>query len=213
MSVTSKGLGYHSGPIDQRAVTIFPPQAVLERIQLVLLELNLSFLQSPDSPYKLIVVKNPSSSPGGTERALNSMDSTRPSIDLNHRPSRASGVSRVSMQSSRSGVAGYSSKKQSAGPIGSMVMSIFQKIRYVSLFGFQYNRGYDGSTLLPPVRNQNRVDDTFVKFHIVVHKIRFINGVYIVDLKRHKGDIWEFKRLYNDIIVRLDLKGDSALFV
>lgn len=212
MSATSKELGYHSGPIDQRAITIFSPQVVIEKIQLVLLELNLSFAPSSESPYKLIVVKNPSSF-GGAERAFHSIDLSRPSFDLHRQPSRASGISRTSLQSSRSAVAAYSSKKQSAGPIGSMFTSLFQKIRYISLFGFQYNRGYDGSTLLPPVRNQNRAEDSFVKFHIVVHKIRFINGIFIVDLKRHKGDIWEFKRLYNEIIVRLDLKGNGVSFV
>ena len=210
MSTLSQRLGFHSGPIDQRAITIFTPLTVLEKIQLVLLELKLSFTQSPDNPFKLIVIKNPTGF-SFVERPMASFDSSRPSIDLKRQPSKASGISRTSMQSSRS-VNGYS-KKQGSGPIGSMVTSLFQKIRYISMFGFQYNRGYDGSTLLPPVRNQNRVNDSFVQFHIIIHKIRYISGIYIVDLKRHKGDIWEFKRLYNEIIVKLDLKGTNSSFL
>ena len=203
-SAISNELGFHSGPIDQRAITVFNPLEVLEKIQLVLLELNLTFIQSLDNPYKLIVIKNPSESAFG-EQSMASFDSSRPYSDRNRY------LSRTSMQLSRSNPA--HKKQGSGGPIGSMVTSLFQKVRYISMFGFQYNRGFDGTTLLPPVRNQNRLDDLFVKFHIVVHKIRYISGVFIVDLKRHKGDIWEFKRLYNEIIVKLDLRGSTSTFI
>lgn len=160
-------LGYHSGPIDQRAITIFHPYIILEKIQLVLLGMGLSFSLADDNPFKLIVVKSPQSLVAGTTNRFSSRVNMAPNF----------------------------------------FTSLFQKIRYISLFGLQYNRGYDGKPFMPPVRNQNRINDVYVKFHIVVHRIRNINGIFIVDVKRHKGDIWEFKRLYNEIIVKLDLKN------
>jgi hypothetical protein len=85
-------------------------------------------------------------------------------------------------------------------------VSFFQKLRYISTFGFQYNRGYDGSMVPPPTPTTH----SYMKFHVMIHRIKHLKGLVIVDLKRIKGDIWEFKRIYHDIIVKLDLNGESA---
>jgi Kinase associated domain 1 len=131
-----------------------------------------------EDPYKLVVIKNP----------------LEDEYDFTKR--------RPSIQSS-------SSKRSTRKPLGSSITSLFQKFRYISLFGFQYNRGYDGSTFIPPLINYNRpAANTFVKFHVVVHRIRDLDGLYIVDLKRHKGDIWEFKRIYSEVIGKLELDRD-----
>jgi hypothetical protein len=83
-------------------------------------------------------------------------------------------------------------------------VSFFQKLRYISTFGFQYNRGYDGSMVPPPTPTTQ----SYMKFHVMIHRIKHLKGLVIVDLKRIKGDIWEFKRIYHDIIVKLDLNGE-----
>ena len=168
----------HSGPIDQRALTPLEPSVLLERISNVLTNMGLPFTFGED-PYKLVVIKNPYEDE---------------EYDLMKR--------RTSIQS-------QSSRRSVRKPLGSSITSIFQKIRYISLFGFQYNRGYDGSTFIPPLINHNRPPaNTFVKFHVVIHRIRNLDGLYIVDLKRHKGDIWEFKRIYSEIITNLELYRD-----
>ncbi|KAJ3301523.1 hypothetical protein HDV03_000699 [Kappamyces sp. JEL0829] len=191
-SQMSKTLGVHSGPIDQRAISVMRPHNLIEKICQVLNEMDLDFSFS-DDPYKLVVVKSEQSSDEDESGEI-----IRDSLELARRDSRLSRTSRVSARSL--------AKKSG---LGASISSLFQKIKYISTFGLQYNRGYDGTSVIPPARPDEPVN-TFVKFHVVISRIRNINGVYIVDLKRHKGDIWEFKRIYNEIILRLDLKGDLA---
>ncbi|KAJ3346568.1 hypothetical protein HDU91_006998 [Kappamyces sp. JEL0680] len=191
-SQMSKTLGVHSGPIDQRAISVMRPHNLIEKICQVLNEMDLNFSFS-DDPYKLVVVKSEQSSDEDESGEI-----IRDSLELARRDSRLSRTSRVSARSL--------AKKSG---LGASISSLFQKIKYISTFGLQYNRGYDGTSVIPPARPDEPVN-TFVKFHVVISRIRNINGVYIVDLKRHKGDIWEFKRIYNEIILRLDLKGDLA---
>jgi hypothetical protein len=97
-------------------------------------------------------------------------------------------------------------RSQSTTKSGNKGISFFQKIRYISTFGFQYNRGFDGSMIPPP----QPISKSYIKFHVMIHRIKHLQGLVIVDLKRIKGDIWEFKRIYHDIILQLDLNNDSS---
>jgi hypothetical protein len=96
-------------------------------------------------------------------------------------------------------------RSQSTTKSGNKGVSFFQKIRYISTFGFQYNRGFDGS-MIPPPQPESK---SYLKFHVMIHRIKHLKGLVIVDLKRIKGDIWEFKRIYHDIILGLDLNGEN----
>ncbi len=184
----NKIIAAHSGPIDHRAVTVMRPALLMEKIIKIVEEMGLEYVHG-DDPFKLVVLRS-----SYTE---DSDDDTTPrdSPDLNRRNSN---MSKSSRQTSRS------TKKN-----GRFMSSIFQKIRYISTFGFQYNKGFDGTHYTIPPPSSEIASDPFVKFHIVIRRIRSINGVYIIDLKRYKGDIWEFKRIYNEVVTRLDLKGES----
>ena len=84
--------------------------------------------------------------------------------------------------------------------------TLIQSFRYISMFGLQYNRGYDGTKKLysPALDPRYIKADTFVQFNVMVHKIDNLPGLFIVDLKRIRGEIWEFKRLYEKIIEGLN---------
>jgi hypothetical protein len=83
--------------------------------------------------------------------------------------------------------------------------NIIQKFRYISLFGLKYNRGFDGQDFTDSIDLKGI--DSYVKFNIMIHRINNLKGLYIIDLKRVKGDIWQFKKLYHAFILKLDLQN------
>jgi hypothetical protein len=86
--------------------------------------------------------------------------------------------------------------------------ALIQKFRYISLFGLRYNRGFDGTTISKALAQEKRLEfNSYVKFKVMVRRINNLDGLYIVDLKRIKGDIWEFKKLYHSFIQCLDLRN------
>ncbi|KAJ3160292.1 hypothetical protein HK101_000929, partial [Irineochytrium annulatum] len=46
-----------------------------------------------------------------------------------------------------------------------------------------------------------------LRFNIEVQKIRNLSGIYVVDFKRIRGDIWAFKRLYHELIKDMPLRN------
>ncbi|KAJ3078881.1 hypothetical protein HK102_004179 [Quaeritorhiza haematococci] len=51
-----------------------------------------------------------------------------------------------------------------------------------------------------------------IKFYVEIQKIKNLRGLYVVEFKRRKGDIWAFKGLYQEVIPRLPLKTPGELF-
>jgi hypothetical protein len=100
------------------------------------------------------------------------------------------------------------SKKKTKRNLGYLIthfpLEIMNRIKYMSKFGLQYNRGFDGSKLQIPTQPPAKLEEP-IKMYIMVHKVRNLDGLLTVDLKRSRGDIWEFKRLYQEIIQRLNL--------
>ena len=86
------------------------------------------------------------------------------------------------------------------------MMGIFERIRYVNQFGLQYNRGYTGTDLpIPPAFRKEGHQLEPIKMYVMIHRIRNLQGLLTVDVKRTRGDIWEFKKVYEDLIQRLNL--------
>lgn len=162
---------FHSGPIDNRALHDLSPPELLNRIQKVLMALDLEFVTTSDR-FKLSVMK---------ARVMNG-DDKQSNLTLRSSPK----------------------SKQNLGSLSSIV----QKFHYIRVFGLQYNRGYDG-TPFRHVMNTSRPDsDCSVKFNVMIHRVKNLDGLYIIDLKRLHGDLWEFKRIYNAVIEALmDLEG------
>lgn len=50
-----------------------------------------------------------------------------------------------------------------------------------------------------------------VQFSVELSKIENLPGLYVVDIKRVRGNIWAFKFLYHELIDRLDLSGHGGV--
>lgn len=99
------------------------------------------------------------------------------------------------------------------GRSGNIVSDFLEKIKYVGQFGIHYNRGYSGSPLPASQQKQEqyrkKTDAGPIKMYVVIHRIKNLDGLLTVDVKRRQGDIWEFKRMYEELIVRLKLSMSS----
>jgi Kinase associated domain 1 len=83
---------------------------------------------------------------------------------------------------------------------GNFVSAILDKI---SIFG--RDRGYDGTEI---AKNELPLpDQESIKVYISVRRIKNLKGLYTVDVKRVRGDVWQFKRVYEDFVEALELNG------
>ncbi|KAI8902342.1 hypothetical protein BC833DRAFT_573919 [Globomyces pollinis-pini] len=86
--------------------------------------------------------------------------------------------------------------------------NIIHALKGLRHFGMLYNRGYSGETEV--IDSDTRIELTeTVKFKIMVHAIKNLDGIVSVDFKRMRGDVWEFKRLYHSVIGSLSLGVDT----
>ncbi|KAJ3315246.1 hypothetical protein HDV04_003639 [Boothiomyces sp. JEL0838] len=191
---------YHSGPIDHRALSSLSASELLVKIVKVLNEMGFEVLYT-DDPYKLKAVRqddehvddnsNSESDFAESFTVGRSIASTAPSTRPIH------GNSKVPHKKSKIG-----------NVLASLPFSLVQSIKNVGQFGLQYNRGYDGKPL-PESSASHVPSEKKLKFYVMVHKIKNLDGLLTVDLKRYRGDIWEFKKLYHEIITNLNLKVEN----
>lgn len=95
-----------------------------------------------------------------------------------------------------------------SGKQTSMVSGFLERIKYVGQFGIHYNRGFTGSSPTPTSQQQQsrkKASVEPIKMYVMIHRIKNLDGLLTVDVKRRQGDIWEFKRMYEELIVRLKL--------
>ncbi|KAJ3073690.1 hypothetical protein HDU98_000897 [Podochytrium sp. JEL0797] len=114
-------------------------------------------------------------------------------------------------------------KEREKGEKGGLfpVWWVSRKWQYFRAFGVKYNMGYDGKAVIDV--NENRVDESAgegtaaggetkvarfvdeVNFEVEIFKLKNLQDVYVVEFKRVRGDIWEFKSLYHKLIAELPL--------
>jgi hypothetical protein len=175
---------YHKGPIDLNAITSKDPFLLLEEVQLVFNQLGFDVEPDRDYPFRLGVSK------------------TMPRQESN---SHTSFLKRIS----------------------TLPKFLMERLRY----GRSWNKGYDGIgefyceessfhgqyTLYD--NHPNIVSETpfpifgkaskELKFNVEIQMIKHLKGLFVVEFKRRKGNIWAFKALYQDTIMKLPLNVGS----
>ncbi|KAJ3323673.1 hypothetical protein HDV06_001403 [Boothiomyces sp. JEL0866] len=185
----------HSGPIDQRAISNLEPGVIMERVIKVFTEMGLDVLLTRNA-YKMKVVQHTEKDFG--EDSESDFESTVVS-------SMAPPVTSTIRANAKSNYSGKSKSAKIASALAEFPALIFQNLMYMGKFGLQYNRGFDGKPIPPIPANRDPVLKK-LKFYVAIHRIKSLEGIYTVDCKRLKGDIWEFKHLYNDFISRLQIE-------
>lgn len=172
-------LKYHHGPIDQRALSSKDPWSLLTDIATALIKQGMQVSFS-DQPCRIKVV-------------------------------RQSNLTRGSAGSIKSSHSTHSL----AGLITSFPLSLMRRIKYMATFGTSYNSGFDGSSTSssssrsqgpPSAASPTGGNQEEIRLYIEIQRIKNLPGLYLVEFKRLKGNIWAFKKLYQELIVALPVK-------
>ncbi|KAJ3260512.1 hypothetical protein HK103_000654 [Boothiomyces macroporosus] len=185
----------HSGPIDQRAISNLEPGIIMERVIKVFTEMGMDVVLTRNA-YKMKIVQH-------TEKDFG--DDSESDFESTVVSSMAPPVTSTIRASAKSNYSGKSKSAKIASALAEFPALILQNLMYMGKFGLQYNRGFDGKPIPPVPANREPVLKK-LKFYVAIHRIKSLEGIYTVDCKRLKGDIWEFKHLYNDFIGRLQIE-------
>ena len=81
---------------------------------------------------------------------------------------------------------------------------LYQQLLYLRKFGRLFNYGYDGSSIVIRDSSNSKVDK-FLKMNISLERVKNLEGLVTVSVKRVHGNIWDFKRFYQQFIKRMQL--------
>jgi hypothetical protein len=88
--------------------------------------------------------------------------------------------------------------------VARLPIELFQQLRYLGKFGRQFNYGFDGSSVILRNSSNLKADET-LKMTIFIRRIRNLEGLVTVGVKRSRGNIWDFKRIYQAFIENMHL--------
>ncbi len=192
-------LRQHVGAVDQSALTSLPPPEMLARVHEVLTNLGIDFRLASGEEYKIECLRPKKGSRGFTGFGSTIRTSVFPpsqaelerSGKLPSSPSMPSSGSIRNFLSRRSSVQPSPNPQQSPLPGGSFVGSQSQ---------------------LPTQYGDATVDNgQEVRFSVEVTKIANLPGLYSLDVRRMKGNVWAYKWCYTALLQRCNLAGPAVL--
>lgn len=202
-------LRYHMGAIDQRALTNRPPLELLADIILMIRENGMYVRQSKSdsTSFKLKIVRP-------AKKHIASGAESKPDHGTAS-PIRNPQVSSGSNLHNRSTPSSRTTSSSFVKTLQSFPKSFISQMRYRAKYGTGYNKAFNDSNVVSPEKVQAEVSAASsrtvselgeMKFYIEIQKIKNLAGLYVVEFKRRQGDIWEFKRLYEELLPMLKLE-------
>ncbi|TPX31433.1 hypothetical protein SmJEL517_g05236 [Synchytrium microbalum] len=181
---------YHYGVIDRRALTSKQPRLQIAEIKAIVASMGLEVTDDKSNEYKVKCIRR-----------------QRPMTSDNSSMSSVADVSNQQPQQQQSNTSRTPTRKPS---------------RVVSIFPFSFLRrqsktnNSSTTSVNSQLQQQQTIDAQLatvaseVRFSIEVQRLRNLPGLYVVDFERSKGDRWLFRKLYDDIVTKLDLKTEGA---
>ena len=184
-------LRFHSGPIDQLALSHKSPKELLNDMVFVLKNLGMEcrIVANESTSFRIKVLK-----PALHDVVEDSMfhDSVRnPDVRSRTTYRLSTPSSSIYSQGSKSGILKF---------LGSFPVSLMNRIKY----GSKWNHGFDGNEKRSQMYS-TEADFEQIKFYIEIQKIKNLKGLFVIDFKRRQGDIWAFKRLYQELLPKFSL--------
>jgi protein-serine/threonine kinase len=181
-------LRVHQGPVDQSALTSRDPVAVFREVQRALWDMGIEARRESETTYKLECVRR--------KRAKTLIDIGQ-SIKTSVFP-----PSQADYDRSASNARLPSSPSSMLSPSQSSVRNFLRR---------NSSQHSADTHMPPPTYGEPSVDNGGeVRFSVELTKLRLLPGLYIVDLKRMRGNIWAYKHLNRSLLGRLDLVGPTA---
>ncbi|WFD41970.1 hypothetical protein MPSI1_000608 [Malassezia psittaci] len=199
MDWDDRRLGVHVGAVDQAALTTRAPEEVMRNLFEALFSMGIEMRRSSDSEFRIecVRVKRP-----GLLRQLfgRKRDQTDPNTRWSsrlgrQRPTSAAGVPRASFQHDD---VDRAMSRMSIGGIPSSSTGLSR---------LSIDEPFLAPTTPPLYGEGNKDGGHEVRFYVELTRIATLNGLYSVDIRRVKGNVWSYKFLYHALLERVELGG------
>ena len=193
-------LRHHVGAVDQSALTSLPPPEVFSRVREALTSMGVDFRLATGEDFKLECLR-----PKKGVRGLGGIGSTiRQSV---FPPTQAEIERSIKIPSSP-----MSPSMSSGGSIrnflrrGSSQQNVPQSPTTVSAL----NNASAGGAYPPTLYGEASVDGgQEVRFSVEITKIKNLPGLYSLDIRRMRGNVWAYKFCYTALLQRCNLSGQG----
>ncbi|UZJ54170.1 hypothetical protein CBS101457_003490 [Exobasidium rhododendri] len=199
-------LRVHQGAVDQSALTSRTPDEVFEQIRKALLQMGIEVKKEREEDYKLECIRK--------KRAKTLMGATQGlgvSIRTSVFPPTQADFERSSAARNTASPSLLSTSPSTTAGAGSLRALLRRGSN-------QQNAALSSSTTTnddmhsssPPIYGEASVDGgQEVRFSVEITKIKNLPGLYSVDIRRMKGNLWAYKFLYHALLDRCQLAGKA----
>ncbi|KAI9494189.1 hypothetical protein BDB00DRAFT_787399 [Zychaea mexicana] len=192
---------YH-GAVDQNALTSRPPQEVLVEVKQTLISMGIDV--KDDGEYKLKCVRR-------RRRSLQQQGATPPHhYHRQQQQQQQQQANNVPSPSPSSQLNDYHKKRRmtSSGP---RFRNLLRRTSNAEVLANNAEEEPAGTTTNSIIYGDPVVDPgEEVRFSMEVCKIKNLPGLYIVDIRRMRGNVWSYKFLYHAVLGALDLGGKGG---
>lgn len=197
-------LRYHLGAVDQSALTSRSPIKVLKEVHRVLYEMGIDIRKEKDEDFKLECIRR--------KRAKTLMSATHTigmSIRSSVFPPTQADVERCSRMSHRDSLTPSAST-----PGGGSLRSLLRRGSYQPGIGLPTLSTVASNMVSlqqdenqpPPLYGDASVDGgQEIRFSVEVTRIKNLAGLYSLDIRRMKGNLWAYKFVYQALLDRCQL--------
>lgn len=210
-AVNESALRVHQGAVDQSALTSRKPLDVFDRVQRALWEMGIDASKESGDELKLECVRRKRAKTliGATQGLGQTL---RTSV---FPPSQADFERSASYRPSTNGGLTGAALPASPSAAGS-IRSFLRRSSHAQPSQQGGNAGSDDGTpsqgLPAPMYGEPAVDGgQEVRFSVEVTRIRNLPGLYSVDIRRMKGNLWAYKWIYHTLLDRCQLSGVAAV--
>ncbi|KDN47959.1 Pkinase-domain-containing protein [Tilletiaria anomala UBC 951] len=197
-------LRQHVGAVDQTALTSLPPPDILARVREALTSMGIDFRLASGEDFKLECLRQKR-----TAKALQGIGS---SIRTSVFPPSQAEIERSSKPPSSP----MSPSMSSAGSIrnflrrGSSQQSGIMQTPSVGAGSGFINGNSSNTNSLPTLYGEASVDGgQEVRFSVEITKIKNLPGLYSLDIRRMRGNVWAYKFCYTALLQRCNLSGQG----
>ncbi|KAN0065466.1 hypothetical protein ACQY0O_001302 [Thecaphora frezii] len=214
-------LRFHLGAVDQSALTSRPPLDVFAEVQQALFDMGIEVRKERDEDFKLECVRRKRaktlfSATQGLSVSIRTSVFPPSQADV-ERSSRSSNAAAMSASPSVGGSAGGSIRSflrrgpssQHSGAASPVSGSGFLS---PSTTAMQFDDLHNGQAQPPPpLYGDASVDGgQEIRFSVEVTRIKNLPGLYSLDIRRMKGNLWAYKFVYHALLDRCQLGGGSG---
>ncbi|KAL1925527.1 uncharacterized protein VTP21DRAFT_410 [Calcarisporiella thermophila] len=198
-------LRVHNGAVDQNALTSRPPREVIQHVRETLTEMGIEIWT--DTGFKLKCLRP----------AKQGLISREVPAQLPTPPPTSQSSSNLTTGMQGQGATPMARRKFSVSSATESVVSFLRRGSqhsisppsqvHASVPQTSNTQTTRVSAVSPPYGDPYLDSGDAVQFTVELCRIRNLTGLYIVDIRRRKGNLWSFRFVYYSLLEKMDLKG------